>query len=169
MNELNETRVIFFGASNVSASSAKLAKQFGFQVLVLDTEQKRLDNPLFDGCEKLIVDFNDLGDLGITKDDMLCVITPGHTYDRQAFAYALKTPAFYVGMMGSAKKNAKCFTYALENGCTQAQLDAAYAPIGIDMDCCDADEIGLSIVCQLVKVHNEFYPRELDHDKLHQE
>ena len=75
MNELNETRVIFFGASNVSASAAKLSKQFGFEVIVLDNEQRRLDNPLFDGCEKRIVDFENLGDLGITKDDMLCVIT----------------------------------------------------------------------------------------------
>ena len=169
MNELNETRVFFLGASNVSASAARLSRQFGFKVLVLDNEKRRLDNPSFDGCEKLIVDFDDLGDLGISKDDMVCVITPGHTYDRQAFAYAIKTPAFYVGMMGSAKKNAKCFAYALENGCTQEQIDAAYVPIGIKMSCCDADEIGLSIVCQLVQVHNEFYPRELDHDKLHRE
>ena len=169
MNELSETRVIFLGASNVSAAAAKLAKLFGFQVLVLDNEQKRLDNPLFDGCEKQIVDFNDLSDIGVTKDDMLCVITPGHTYDPQAFAYALRTPAFYVGMMGSAKKNAKVFAYALEHGCTQEQIDASYTPIGIKMACCDADEIGLSIVCQLVQVHNEFYPRELDHDKLHRE
>lgn len=169
MNELNETRVIFFGASNVSASAAKLSKQFGFEVIVLDNEQRRLDNPLFDGCEKRIVDFENLGDLGITKDDMLCVITPGHTYDPQAFTYAITTPAFYVGMMGSAKKNAKVFAYSLAHGATQEQIDAAYVPIGIKMSCADADEIAISIVCQLVAVHNEFYPRELDHDKLHRE
>ena len=49
------------------------------------------------------------------------------------------------------------------------QIDDAYVPIGIKMSCADADEIALSIVCELVKVHNELYPRELDHDKLHRE
>ncbi|MBQ6586073.1 MAG: XdhC family protein, partial [Coriobacteriales bacterium] len=108
-------------------------------------------------------------DLGITKDDMVCVITRGHTYDPQSFTYALKTPAFYVGMMGSAKKNAKVFQYAREHGCTPDQVESAYAPIGESIGAIDASEIGLAIVAQLVHVHNDRYFREKDHDSLHRD
>ena len=167
MDESRKVRVFFFGASAVSAAAVTFAKPLGFEIIVMDNEQEKLDNPAFDGCEKLVVDFEDLGDLGITEDDMLCVITRGHRFDRPAYAYALKTPAFYIGMMGSAKKNAKCFEYALEHGCTQEQIDASFAPIGIGLTCSDAVEIGLDIAAQLMQKRNERWPRELDHESLH--
>ena len=165
------TRVFFFGASAVSEQAAVFCKLLGFDVIVLDNEPVKFEVPGFAGCTCIQVDFEDaagsLDPLGITADDMICVITRGHTYDRQAFAYALSTPAFYKGMMGSAKKNAKCFDYALEQGCTQGQIDAAYVPIGEDIGAVDATEIGLAIAAQLVKVRNARFPREKDHESLH--
>jgi len=169
---LEETKVFFFGASAVSAWAARFAFEMGFPVVVLDCDADKFEQPGFEGCECKLVDFNDLPgyeDLGITKDDMVCVITRGHTYDPQSFTYALKTPAFYVGMMGSAKKNAKVFKYALEHGCTPDQVESAYAPIGESIGAIDASEIGLAIVAQLVHVHNQKYFREKDHDSLHRD
>jgi xanthine dehydrogenase accessory factor len=168
--ENQATRVIFFGASAVSEQAAIFCKLLGFEVVVLDDEPVKFQVPGFADCTCTQVDFEDetsLDAIGITSDDMVCIITRGHTHDRQAFAYALKSPAFYKGMMGSAKKNAKCFAYALEHGCTQEQIDAAYAPIGEEIGAIDAKEIGLSIAAQLVKVRNARFPREKDHDSLH--
>ena len=160
-------RVFFFGASAVSAAAVQFAELLGFECIVMDNEQEKLDVPAFDGCERRLVDFENLGDQGIAEDDMVCVITRGHRFDRPAYAYALQTPAFYKGMMGSAKKNAKCFEYALEHGCTQEQIDASFAPIGSGLECTDAMEIGLDIAAQLVQKRNERFPRELDHESLH--
>lgn len=164
------TRVIFFGASAVSEQAAIFCKQLGFHVVVLDNEPMKFEVPGFADCECIQTNFEDvkaLDAIGISSDDMLCVITRGHTYDRQSFAYVLQTPAFYKGMMGSAKKNAKCFAYALEHGCTQEQIDAAYVPIGEKIGAIDAQEIGLSIAAQLVNVRNAHFPREKDHESLH--
>lgn len=170
-NSSRPVRVFFFGASAVSAYAADFASRAGFRCIVLDNAAEKLDNPLLAACERRTVDFENLEAmrLGITEYDMLCVITRGHDFDRQAFAYALGTPAFYKGMMGSAKKNEKCFAYALEHGCTQQQIDAAYAPIGESIGASDACEIGLAICAQLVRVKNERFPREIDHESLHAE
>lgn len=166
---MKNVRVFFFGASAVSAATIAFAKLLGFECIVMDNETEKLEASAFDGCERRLVDFENLGDQGIAEDDMLCVITRGHGFDRQAYAYALQMPAFYIGMMGSAKKNAKCFAYALEHGCTQEQIDASCAPIGIDLEANDAVEIGLTIAAQLMQKRNERFPRELDHDSLHAE
>ena len=170
MAGLSDSKVFFLGASNVSMEAAALAAYMGFQTVVVDEDAGLLRDDRFPSSELILVeDMAQLPDLGVGEQDMVCVITRGHTYDRQGFTWALGTKAFYVGMMGSAKKNAKCFQYALENGVTQERIDWSHTPIGVEMDCSDAKEIGLSIVAELVKVHNEAYPRELDHDLLHRE
>ena len=173
MNEdysLENTRVILFGASAVSAQTALFCKELGFQIIVLDDEPKKFEVAAFGGCTCMVVDFEDdasLDQVQITENDMVCVITRGHSHDPASFVYAMKSPAFYVGMMGSAKKNAKCVAYAQEHGCSQQQIERCVFPIGLEIDAADAKEIGLSIAAQLVQKHNERYPREIDHESLH--
>ena len=167
---LCDTRVVLFGASAVSRHVARFCKLLGFQVAVLDDEPAKLAVSEFEGCECMVVDFDDgasLDGVGIEESDMVCVITRGHRHDPQSFVYAMKSPAFYVGMMGSAKKNAKCVAYALEHGCTQDQIERCFFPIGLEIGAIDATEIGLSVAAQLVEKHNAHYPRELDHESLH--
>lgn len=170
MGGLNETTVFFIGASNVSQEAAYLADIMGFRTVAVDFEEAALSEERFPRSERVLVDdMAQMPDLGVTERDMICVITRGHTFDRQCFTWALGQDAFYVGMMGSAKKNAKCFAYALEQGVSQDRIDWSNTPIGIDMPCFDAREIALSIVAELVKERNERFPRVLDHDLLHQE
>lgn len=167
---LSETRVVLFGASAVSAQTAVFCKGLGFQVVVLDNEPVKFQVSEFAECACMQVDFDDSASLdavGICEGDMVCVITRGHSFDPQSFVYAMQSPAFYVGMMGSAKKNAKCVAYALEHGCTQEQIDRCTFPIGVEIGAADAKEIGLSIAAQLVLKHNERYTREIDHESLH--
>ncbi len=173
MGALSESRVFLFGASAVGIWVAKFATELGFPVTVLDNDTSKFA-PFaeFQNCTCQEVDFTALPapeELGITERDLLCVITRGHTYDPQSFVYAMQTPALYVGMMGKPAKNAKCVAYALEQGCTQAQIDRCAFPIGVEIGAIDAPEIGLSVVAQLVAVHNAAFPREKDHDSIHAE
>ena len=170
VSELSETRVVLFGASAVSECVAIFCKLLGFDVLVLDDEPAKFEATGFAECTCVEVDFENtasLDEVGITERDMVCVLTRGHSHDPASFVYAMQSPAFYVGMMGKAKKNAKCVAYALEHGCTQQQIDRCTFPIGVEIGAIDAKEIGLSIAAQLVQKHNERYPRQKDHESLH--
>ncbi|MCQ2752020.1 MAG: XdhC family protein [Coriobacteriales bacterium] len=169
MNEPNTQRVIFFGAGAVSDAACTFLDKLGFKLVVLDDDPAQFERPGFKNAECKAVDFEDLSALQITDEDMLCVITRGHKFDRQTFTFALKSPAYYVGMMGSAPKNEKCIAYALEHGCTQEQIDSAHFPIGMGIKCYDANEIGFDIAAQILQIHNEKFPRELDHESLHAE
>ncbi len=168
-----QSKVVFFGASAVSYWSAKFAAEVGFSLVVLDDDpEKFAPFTALANCECKQVDFTALPtyeELGITTNDLLCVITRGHSFDPQCFVYAMQSPALYVGMMGSAKKNAKCVAYALEHGCTQEQIDRCTFPIGLEIGAVDAAEIGLAVAGQLVQVRNAAFPREKDHESLHAE
>ena len=168
-----KSNVVLFGASPVSFWTAKFAAELGFSCLVLDNEPAKFAPfAQLAGVECRQVDFTALPayeELGIGVDTCTCVLTRGHSLDPQSFVYAMQSPAYYVGMMGRAVKNAKCVAYALEHGCTQEMVDRCTFPIGEKIGAIDAAEIGLSVAAQLVRVNNEHFPREKDKESLHRE
>ena len=171
MSESEKSNVVIFGASPVGYWTAKFASLLEFPLLVLDNEAAKLE-PFADipGVDCRVVDFTALpepAELGITDNSMLCVVTRGHSFDPQSFVYAMKSPAFYIGMMGRPAKNAKCVGYALAHGCTQADIDRTCFPIGVKIGAIDAAEIGLSVAAQLVEAANAHTPRAKDYESLH--
>lgn len=171
MAEFEKSNVVIFGASPVGYWTAKFASLLEFPLLVLDNEAEKLA-PFADmaNVECRVVDFTALpepAELGITDNSMICVVTRGHSFDPQSFVYAIKSPAYYVGMLGRPAKNAKCVAYALEHGCTQEEIDRTVFPIGEKIGAIDAAEIGLSVAAQLVRFANVHTPREKDHESLH--
>ena len=171
MGEYVKSNVVIMGASPVGYWTAKFASLLEFPMLVLDNEAEKLVP--FEGIPGVacrVVDFTALPsfeELGITDNSMVCVVTRGHQFDPQSFVYAIKSPAFYVGMLGRPAKNAKCVAYALDHGCTQEEIDRTCFPIGVKIGAIDAAEIGLSVMAQMVQAANAHAPREKDHESLH--
>lgn len=171
MAEYGKSNVVIFGASPVGYWTAKFASLLEFPMLVLDNEAEKLE-PFADipGVECRVVDFIALpepAELGITDNSLVCVVTRGHSFDPQSFVYAMKSPAYYVGMLGKPAKNAKCVAYALEHGCTQEEVDRCTFPIGAKIGAIDAAEIGLAVAAQLVQENNAHAPRAKDYESLH--
>lgn len=171
MAEFEKSNVVIFGASPVGYWTARFASLLDFPLTVLDNEEEKLE-PFADipGVACRVVDFTALpapAKLGITANTLACVVTRGHSFDPQSFVYAIKSPAYYVGMLGRPAKNAKCVAYAIEHGCTQEEVDRATFPIGVKIGAIDAAEIGLSVAAQLVQEANIHTPREKDHESLH--
>ena len=65
---------------------------------------------------------------------------------------ALCTRAGYVGMIGSRSKRESVYSSLLEEGFTQADLDRVHSPIGLDIGAETPEEIGVSVVAELVAV-----------------
>ena len=171
MPDYEKSNVVIFGASPVGYWTAKFAALLEFPMLVLDNEEAKLA-PFagIPGVTCRVVDFDALPapeELGITDNTMVCVVTRGHSFDPQSFVYAMKSPAFYIGMMGRPAKNATCVAYALAHGCTQEEVDRTHFPIGVKIGAIDAAEIGLSVVAQLVQEANAHTPRAKDYESLH--
>jgi xanthine dehydrogenase accessory factor len=67
--------------------------------------------------------------------------------DDPALDVALRSPAFYIGALGSRRTHAKRLERLAQHG---AALDRIAAPVGLDIGAETAPEIALSIVAQVV-------------------
>jgi len=142
-----------FGAGHVSLFTARIGAMTGFRTVVLDDRADFANTgrfpeadqvavlPSFDGCCQ---------GLGIGADDFVVIVTRGHLHDRTVLAEALRTPAGYIGMIGSKGKRDKIYASLLADGFTRQDIDRCHCPIGLPIGAQTPEEIAVSIGAELV-------------------
>jgi len=93
----------------------------------------------------------DLSQVQINEQTYILVATHGQ-YDEDALEQALRSPACYVGMVGSRKRGEACRTYLREAGLTEQQIARLRVPAGLDLGAITPEEIAASILAELVQV-----------------
>ena len=101
----------------------------------------------------------DLSHVKLTSQTYILVATHGN-YDEEALEQALRSPAYYVGMVGSRKRAEACRTYLRAAGLTDAQIGLLRVPAGLDIGAITPEEIAASILAELVQVRRRSVPRE---------
>ncbi len=146
--------VVIFGAGHVASFISRYAAGVHFAVTVCDDRAEYANAQRFPDAESVVVeDFSQVFDsLAIEGDSHLVIVTRGHKWDKVVLEQALKTPARYIGMIGSKRKTLAILEGLREAGCAQELLDRVYAPIGLAIGAVTAEEIALSVVAELVKV-----------------
>ena len=84
----------------------------------------------------------------------IAVLTHDPKLDDPALVAALRSPAFYVGALGSRRTQEKRRARLLEAGMTEAELSRLHAPIGLDLGGRSPEEIALAVVAQIVAARN---------------
>lgn len=144
-----------FGAGHVSRSLAGFTSEVGFRTVVLDDRAEFANRERFPGADELIVvdSFEDvMQKVPIEPDSFIVIVTRGHENDLTVVAQALKTNAGYIGMIGSRHKCALTFEELRRQGFSEEDIQRVYAPIGIPIDDETPEEIGVSIVAQMIQV-----------------
>jgi len=146
--------LILFGGGHVSKYVARAAAMAGFRVTVVDDREKYANKIRFpEAVQTLAIDFMEsLSHLTINHSTYIVIVTRGHQYDEVILEQTLKTPAKYIGMIGSKRKVLTTYEHLLEQGTTIEQLRRVYAPMGIEIGAVTAEEIAISIVAQLIRV-----------------
>lgn len=151
---LPDPTLMIFGAGHVGRCVAEIAKLIGFRIAVVDDRIKYANRERFPDADALYVDTweNAFPQLPVTASTYLLIVTRGHEYDLACLRYALKSPAKYIGLMGSARK-VKLFFDALEKeGVDPSQFKRVYSPVGVEIGSETPEEIAVSIAAQLVAV-----------------
>jgi len=150
-------RVYICGGGHVAQELVPVLARVNFRCVVLDDRPDFVRPELFPGVEEThLVDFARLNEyVTITEDDYVCIMTRGHANDRLAQAQALKTPACYIGVIGSAKKMAGVFAALRKEGFTDEDFKRITTPIGLDISAETPAEIAVSIAAQLIKKRAE--------------
>lgn len=154
--------LLIVGGGHVGQALAAQAALVGFRVVVLDDRPEFTDPALFpEGVATRCAPMEDeLARYPIDADTYIVIVTRGHQHDAEALAACLRSPAAYLGMIGSRRKVVLMRQGLLESGhATAEEFDRVHAPIGLDIGAVTVPEIAASIVAQLIAVRRRGNPR----------
>jgi xanthine dehydrogenase accessory factor len=150
----SEPILYVFGGGHVSLQIVPLAAKVGFKVVVVDDRAEFADPGNFPEAWKVHqFPFEDvLNRFPVDESSYFVIVTRGHIHDKTVLTQALRTPAKYVGMIGSRRKRNMIYDSLLKEGFTKADIDRVHAPIGLDIGAETPEEIAVSIVAELIQV-----------------
>jgi len=90
----------------------------------------------------------------------ICVLTHDQKFDVPALQAALRTPAGYIGAMGSRTTTDRRRAALREAGVTEEELARVHAPIGLSIGGRTPEEVAIAIGAEIVQVTNAAHPAE---------
>jgi xanthine dehydrogenase accessory factor len=146
--------VYIFGGGHVAQELAPLLCRLDFRCVIFDDREEFTRPELFpEGCRMVRGDFENIGaSLSLTQKDYVVVVTRGHIFDFHAEAFALRSPARYIGVIGSKAKHKFVRQRLEEAGFGPEELDAprVHAPIGVSIQSKTPAEVAVSIAAELI-------------------
>lgn len=146
-------KVYIFGGGHVAQKLVPALTAVDFRCVILEDREDFCRPELFPGVEEtILIDNNHIADyVTITEDDYVAVMTRGHKDDMIVQAQAMRTPANYIGVIGSRHKIASVRSQLRERGFTDADFERVTTPIGLDIKAETPAEIAVSITAQLIQ------------------
>lgn len=146
--------VYIFGGGHVAQALVPALSAVDFRCVVLEDREDFCQKERFPLAENtMLIDNNRVTDfITVRQDDYIVIMTRGHKDDTVIQAQILRTPAHYIGVIGSARKTAGVFAILRDQGFTDQDLSRITTPIGLDIRAETPAEIAVSITAQLIQV-----------------
>jgi len=148
-------RMLVIGASQLSKYLAEIAVGLDYQVTICDPREEYTETWDILGVT-LVRTMPDDTAVAMELDERCAVVALTHDpkLDDLALMEALKSPAFYVGALGSRANNAKRRERLKEFDLTEAQIARLHGPIGLYIGSRTPPEIAISILAEITAVKN---------------
>ncbi|WP_194722695.1 XdhC family protein [Noviherbaspirillum malthae] len=148
-------RLIIIGAGQLSAFLATIAAGMDYHVTVCDPREEYRAGWQVPGVSVVHAMPDDLViDMGLDARSAVVALTHDPKLDDLAIMEALRSPAFYVGAIGSRVNNAKRRERLKLFDLTDEQLEKLHGPIGLYIGSKTPAEIAVSILAELTAVKN---------------
>jgi xanthine dehydrogenase accessory factor len=146
-------RLIVVGAVHIAQALVPFATQCGFAITVVDPRRSFASDERFPDVTVSTAWPDEALD-ELRPDTRTAVVTLTHDpkLDDPALDRALKSPAFYIGSLGSRRTHAARLKRLRELGHSDAALARIQGPVGLNIEAVTAPEIALSIIAEIVAV-----------------
>lgn len=147
-------QLLIIGAGHVGKALASAAGFAGFRVLVADQRSAFIEcMQQMPGVQEAIVGDADAAfrHFGVNDNSFVVIATTGFEQDFDAVRAALRTPARYIGVIGSSRKREVLEQTLIEEG-LGADVARLTIPVGLPIGAQAPEEIAISIVGQLIQV-----------------
>ncbi|HUB49969.1 MAG TPA: XdhC family protein [Acetobacteraceae bacterium] len=146
-------RLVVVGAVHIAQALVPFASQCGFAVTVVDPRRSFASDERFPNVT-ISTAWPDEAMDALRPDSRTAVVTLTHDpkLDDPALDRALKSPAFYIGALGSRRTHAARLKRLRELGHVDEGLARIKGPVGLNIEAVTAPEIALSIIAEIVAV-----------------
>ena len=144
--------LVLMGGGHVSRATAALAHMLGFRIYVVDDRPQFANRERFPEAEDTIVvpDYTTgLDQVPVNANTFIVIATRGHWFDDLALEAAVRTPAKYVGLLGSKRKTIMIYKRLAKMGIPAERLNEVRAPIGLDIGALTPEELAVSIMSEI--------------------
>jgi xanthine dehydrogenase accessory factor len=150
---LPQPLVFVFGGGHVSMAMANVASAAGFAIGVVDDRAAFANKERFPMAQEVFISYEEAFDkIQPNSSTYLAIVTRGHKEDMRVLAWAVRTPARYVGMIGSKRKVLSVYKALEQEGYRPEEFERVYAPMGLDIGALSPEEIAISVVAELIAV-----------------
>lgn len=145
-------RLILIGAVHIAQPLARMGALAGYDVTVVDPRTSFASEARFPDMA-LVTDWPDEAMAALVPDARTAIVTLTHDpkLDDPALAASLRSPAFYIGALGSKKTHAARVARLAEAGFTDEEIARIHGPVGLAIGAKSPAEIAISIMAQITE------------------
>lgn len=145
-------RMIVVGAVHIAQALLSIARTCGYDCTLVDPRSAFGSAARFPG-ETIVEDWPDEALEALKPDARTAIVTLTHDpkLDDPAIRYALASPVFYLGCLGSPKTHAKRVERLRAAGFTENQLARINAPVGLAIGAKTPAEIAVAVMAQVTQ------------------
>jgi len=146
-------RLIIVGTGHVALPLAKLSNAVGFKVVIIDDERKLAGKEKFPMAENIIGgDYAQiLGEFAFSPTDSVVIVHGEPEHDYAALKAVIEKDTAYVGLLGSLKKKEILTAKLRTEGVKEVSVEKLHTPMGLDIDAQTPEEIGISILAEIIQ------------------
>jgi xanthine dehydrogenase accessory factor len=146
-------RLVVIGAVHIAQAMVPMAAVLGIATTIIDPRRSFATDERFPGVT-LLTDWPDEAMDAVQPDSRTAVVALTHDpkLDDPGLDRALRSPALYVGALGSRKTQAARLRRLAALGHDPATLARIHGPIGLNIEAVTAPEVALSIMAEIVAV-----------------
>ena len=149
-----QPKIVIVGAGHIGQALAKLGKTAGFRIALLDDRPEWANRERSPEADEIIcADFEEaLAGYPVTPATAIAIITRGHRMDAASLQQVIRSPAGYIGMIGSPRRAKAVFLLLEHDGVPRSLLRKVRTPIGLDLGGETPEEIAVSVLAEIIMV-----------------
>lgn len=145
--------LFIFGAGAEAIPLARMAKDLGWTVTVVDHRPAFVDKARFASADQFVLARPEevAAKISLKSDAVAVVLTHDMSHDEELLRTLLPSEASYVGLLGPSQRSEQLLEKLRETGFTPTpeQLSRFHSPIGLNIGAESPEEIALSILSEI--------------------
>ncbi|MEU6118838.1 XdhC family protein [Streptomyces sp. NPDC047117] len=145
--------MLIYGANAFAAALSGMAARLGYRVTVCDARPVFATAARFPEAHEVVCAWphDHLSRTDVNERTVICVLTHDPKFDVPVLTAALRTPAAYIGVMGSRRTHSDRTARLRAQGVTDADIARLASPIGLDLGARTPEETAVSIAAEVIQ------------------